>query len=260
MRGSDPSLMKDELLWMIGEHIDAHPRSAQIRIGPSELGTPCPRRIAYKLNGTEAANPRKGAWKPTVGTAVHAWLEQALTIYNEGVPVPRFYLEQTVTVGTVGGVEITGNCDCYDRMTATVIDWKVVGLAGLKRYRLDGPGEQYRAQAHLYGRGFVNAGLPVDHVAVMFLPQNGELRDAHYWTEPYDEQVALDALNRADGISTLVAALGPRAAAALPTADAFCDYCPWYLAGATDPAEACRGHTPTDATGTPPVEPAAPAA
>lgn len=241
-RGGDPMLLRDELLHVIATHIDNHPRSAQTRIGPSEVGGPCPRRIAYKLAGTPEANVRTAPWRPTVGTAVHSWLEQACEAWNAAHSVERFYLEQKVTVGTIGGVEITGSCDCYDRITATVVDWKVVGPTALRNYKAaKHPGEQYRTQAHLYGRGFVREGLPVDHVAVMFLPQSGELTDAYYWTEPYEEQVALAGLSRADGIATLVAALGLNAPAQLPAVDAHCGFCPWLVRGSTDLTTGCPG-------------------
>lgn len=239
-RGGSPQLLRSELLHLITEQINNHPRSLQTRIGPSEMGTPCVRRIGYRLLDTPEANPRTAAWKPTVGTAVHAWLEQAFTNTNN-TGVERFYLEQTVTVGQVNGVDITGNCDLYDRVTATVVDWKVVGLAGLRRYKKDGPGEQYRTQAHLYGRGWRNAGLPVDTVAVMFLPQNGELADAHLWAEPYNEQIALDALTRVGGVAALTSAAGPAALPLLPTADSYCGYCPWYRADTTDLTRGCPG-------------------
>lgn len=241
-RGGDPTLLRDELLHLIREQIDNHPRSQQRRIGPSEIGTPCTRRLAYKLAGVEEVNPSSGAWRPTVGTAVHTWLEAALQSFNNS-GFDRFYLEEKVTVGSIGGVDITGSCDVYDRCTATVIDWKVVGPDRIKRYRLDGPGDQYRTQAHLYGRGFTTAGLPVDHVAVMFLPANGELRDAHYWTEPYDESIALAGLTRANGVAALIALGGAAAAAALPTSDAYCRYCPFYSPGSTDLTTACPGDT-----------------
>lgn len=247
-RGGDPLLVRDELLHVIATHIDNHPRSAQTRIGPSEVGAPCPRRLAYKLAGTAEVNIRTAAWRPTVGTAVHSWLEQACQAWNEAHSIERFYLEQKVTVGTIGGVEITGSCDCYDRITATVIDWKVVGPTALKKYKANKhPGEQYRTQAHLYGRGFVREGLPVDHVAIMFLPQSGELHDAYYWTEPYDEQVALDGLNRADGIATLVAALGPAAPPQLPAVEAHCGFCPWHKVDSADLTLACPGAVPAQA-------------
>jgi hypothetical protein len=241
-RGGDPKLLRDELLHVIATQIDAHPRSAQTRIGPSEVGTPCARKLAYKLAGTPETNIRSAAWRPTVGTACHSWLEQACVAWNASHSIERFYLEQRVTVGTIGGVEIIGSCDCYDRITATVIDWKVVGPTALKKYRRQSdPGQQYRTQAHLYGRGYVAAGLPVDQVAVMFLPQSGELSDAYYWTEPYDEQVALDGLSRADGIATLVAALSRAAPIALPAVDSNCSYCPWLQRGSTDITTGCPG-------------------
>jgi hypothetical protein len=242
-RGGDPSLVRDELLHLIAQRIDAHPRSQQTRIGPSEIGMPCSRRLAHKLAGTPETNNRDAAWRPTVGTAVHTWLETALQAVNDTLTYDRFYLEERVDVGEIAGVSITGSCDCYDRVTATSIDWKIVGPTALKKYRKDGPGEQYRAQAHLYGRGWQRAGNPVDHVAVMFLPSNGELHDAHYWTEPYDEQVALAALNRANTIAQLVAAAGSAAAAVLPATDAHCRFCPYFQVGATDLTVACPGST-----------------
>src|SRR6202007_2411815 len=95
------------------------------------------------------------------------------------------------------------------RVTGTVVDWKSVGPTQLTKYKAKGPGGQYRAQAHLYGRGWARRGQDVRHVAVMFLPRNGELREAYFWSEPYDEQVAIQALQRLEGIPLTARALGP---------------------------------------------------
>jgi hypothetical protein len=244
----DPDTIRDDLTDLIAGHIDRHPRSLQVKPGPSELGTPCSRRLGYKMLGTAPVNTdRAAAWKPVVGTAVHAWLEQACRAYNDTHRIERFYLEQKVTVGQLGEDDIKGSCDVYDRARALVIDWKIVGVTALKRYRIEGPGEQYRAQAHLYGRGFALLGLPVERVAIVLLPQNGELSDMHVWSEPYDEQVALAALDRANGIKALTTALGTAALPLLPTADAFCSYCPYRMPAATDLTEACPGHLPSPA-------------
>lgn len=240
--GVDPTLHADELIHLIRAHIDRHPRGLQKALGPSDLGTPCTRRLGYALAGVEPVNPRGGAWRPTIGTAVHAWLEGALTAHNDAHTVDRFYLEERVHVGDVGGVPITGSCDVYDRILATVVDWKVVGVTALKRYRKAGsPGDAYRRQVHLYGRGFRNAGLPVDHVSVLFLPNNGELSDAYHWTEPYDEALALDTLTRANGVASAVAAAGTAVLPLLPTANAHCTYCPAFCADSTDLAVGCPG-------------------
>lgn len=246
-RGGDPTLLFAEMLDVIARAIGDHPRSRQRRIGPSEMGSPCARRLAYRLAGVEPVNVDT-PWRPTVGTAVHTWLEDAFRAENRrwreetGIDVTRWLLEMRLEVGQVGGETIEGSCDVYDRVTATSNDWKVVGPDALKRYKAHGPGQQYRAQAHLYARGWVARGLPVDTVAITFLPSNGELRDAHFWHEPYDEQVALDTLARVDTIASLVAAGGPAAAAALPTADAHCRFCPFHLPAATELTEACPGH------------------
>lgn len=247
-RGSNPDLLADELLYYIGHFIDAHPRSQQTRIGPSEIGTPCARKLAYKLAGIETVNHRREpAWKPAVGTSVHAYLELAMTApITEG----RFLVEQQVTVGQIGGVDITGHCDCYDLITDTVCDWKVVGPEQLKKYRANKhPGDQYRAQAHLYGRGWQNANRAADPdapgpdtVMIVFLPRNGELRDTYAWHEPYDEQVAIDALTRANTVSALLTLGGAEALPALGTADDYCTSCEWFQPGSTDPRVSCPGH------------------
>jgi hypothetical protein len=154
----------------------------------------------------------------------------------------RFYTEQRVTVGQILGRDIDGSCDVYDRCTATVVDWKSVGPSQLAKYRRLGPGNQYRVQAHLYGRGWRNRGLPVDYVMVVFLPRNGELAETYIWFEPYDEQVARDALERATGIALATQALGTGALTHLATADAWCHLCPYFVARSTDLTAGCPGH------------------
>jgi hypothetical protein len=205
------------------------------------MGHPCARRIAHKLAGTPPVNTET-SWRPTVGTAVHTWLERTFAASNQKLGETRWLIETTVEVGQVGEDHVTGSCDIYDRITALSNDWKIVGPNSLKKYRTQGPGQQYRTQGHLYGYGWTRRGLPVDTVAITFLPSNGELADAVFWHEPYDEQVALDAITRVDAIAGLVKAAGPLAPAALPTTDAWCTRCPYYLPAATELTEACPGH------------------
>lgn len=242
-RGGDPQLVGKELLHLIADNIDRNPRSLQKRVGPSELGTPCRRKLGYKLLGHPETNSGDPAWFPAIGTAVHDWLERGMRAHNDTLVVDRFYLEERVTVGQVGGVDIDGSCDLYDRVTATVVDYKVVGDTKLDDYRRKGPGEQYRRQAHLYGLGWRNAGLPVDHVAVLFLPRNKMLSKAHYWTEPYSEALALDTLTTANVVHELVTAGGVHALPLLPATDDYCRYCPYRKDGSTDFAEGCPGET-----------------
>lgn len=244
--GGPAEYLRDELLWAIGNRIDYAPRSLQTRLGPSEIGHPCDRRLGYKVAGVEAVNDTGPAWKPTIGTAMHGWLEELMKWLNGHLGIadggPRFLLEHRVNVGEICGETITGQSDVYDRVTGTVVDWKIVGEKQLKKYAKEGPGSQYRVQGHTYGRGWTRRGLPVSTVAIFFLPRDRELRDAVWWSEPYDEQVAVDGLTRAEGITTLVRQLGAKALPVLKTADAYCTFCPHYMPAATDPTEACPGH------------------
>jgi hypothetical protein len=63
------------------------PRSLQRRIGPSEVGSPCTRRLGYKLAGVEPVNTSGGdPWASFVGTATHAELEQ---VFKPASPAGR---------------------------------------------------------------------------------------------------------------------------------------------------------------------------
>jgi hypothetical protein len=83
---------------------------------------------------------------------------------------------------------------------------------------------------------------------IAFLPRNGELADAHIWHEPYDEQVAVDALQRLAGIDLTTRMLGVKALPLLPTADAWCVHCPFFLANSTDLERGCPGDPASNAT------------
>lgn len=242
-RGGDPRLLFDEILAEVRKAIREEPRSQQRRPGPSTLGSPCARKIGYHFAEVDPVNPDPDAWKPTVGKAVHAWLEDTLRLVNHTLGTPRFLLEFSLDVGEAGGQHVTGRCDVYDRVTCAAIDWKILGDASLKRYRKAGhPGEQYATQLHLYARGWERRGFPVDTVHIIALPQNASLKEAWHWHASYDATIAEAALTRADAIAQLVTAAGTAALPMLPTAEAFCSYCPFWLPGSTDVEAACPGH------------------
>ena len=271
-RGGDPALLFDELKAVIADAITAHPRSQQKRIGPSEIGETCARKLAYKTTGTTEARTLPPGWRPTVGTAVHAWLEEAF-ITASGQPA-RWLVETRVDAGPMAGTALTGSTDLYDRVTATSIDWKVIGPSAHKTLRADlnagrGPKRIYQVQLHTYGLGFTRRGLPVDRVMLVALPAAGELDDALWWSAPYNPQIALDAMARVDRIHGLATALGlaPALAAtngalhaagaghladpdtgpdspAIGTDPYSCRFCPWLLGGSTDLSVGCPGAAP----------------
>lgn len=238
--------LRDELLDGIRHAIDNHPRSLQTRIGPSEVGVECDRRIAHKLLGTPERK-RSAPWRPTVGTAVHAWLEAAFLAENERLGRDRYLVETTVTVGVVNGVPLTGSADLYDTDHEVVVDWKIVGTASLRSKRSNGPGATYETQLALYGKGFADLGRPVQSVAICFLPSAGELSEAVWWSQPYDEGLALAALVRLARIDTAVRGLGERALPLLSTHDSFCRFCPWLdESRGPDNVHGCPGHDGRD--------------
>ncbi len=217
--GSDPQVNGRELLSIITAAIADAPRSRQRHIGPSELGIPCNWCLAHKLAGIEETRTG-GDWLPAIGTAVHAWLDNvfgeedaaadlaAVHAGREG-ETPRWIRESKVDVGEVDGTHVTGNADLYDTLTAEVTDWKICGPTTLRNAKSSGPSVTYRTQAHLYGRGFTRRNLPVSIVRIAYLPRTSvTLQDAVLWSEPYDEAIALAALERANALARAIRTVG----------------------------------------------------
>ncbi|MFJ4712686.1 hypothetical protein [Streptomyces sp. NPDC088785] len=229
------------------------PRSLQKRIGPSEVGDPCDRRLAYKLLDWPTARDDGDPIASVIGTGFHSWMEEVFTARNkvdQETGRTRYKVEERVTVRPhqLAALIVAGSSDLYDRATGTVWDWKLVGHTTLDKYRREGPGTQYRTQAHLYGLGQENAGETPERVAICFVARYHELR-VHVWTEPYQRQVALDALARLDAVRARLDDDSAQATdyahtwwAQIPTdSKAKCRFCPWFKPGSTDLTVGCPG-------------------
>lgn len=217
---------------IIRDHDANRPRSRQTSIGPSGLGHPCDRNLTYHALNTPRQPRRSDPLPAWIGTAAHTGMEQALKGNPDWLTEIR---------GTLGGYGISGTLDAYHIPSATIVDWKFVGPSALTKHRAH-VDPQYRTQVHLYGLIAANGGLPVEHVAVCFIPRNGGLDGIHLHTEPWDEHVAEQALKRWEQLSTLAQLLGPQAAHVAPTSPAAnCAWCPWWLTGSQDPTSACAG-------------------
>lgn len=195
-------------------------RSLQTALGPSEVGVDCDRCLINMLG--QAPADEGAPWLPTIGRAVHEWLEVEVVKHLMTTGSDRYIPEGKVAVGQLRGVDITGHSDVLDVHTGTVVDYKLVGTTTLKKVRTRKgivPGLTYKRQAHMYGRGWALAGYDVRSVAVWFLPRNGfRIDDGAVFQEPYDEQIALEALDRANrlasfidtfGLATVLASAGP---------------------------------------------------
>ena len=224
-----------QLIRAVREHDANRPRSLQRRLGPSEVGTPCLRQLAYKAAQHPPVNHGGGdPWPAFVGTATHAALEEVFA-RREG-----WATEQRIVVDA--DLDLAGSMDLI-RLTGgvTVIDHKVVGASTLSKAKAKGPAGYYRTQVNLYAHGLIASGVPVEWVAIAYWPRSGMLSGLHVWLERYDQTVVDTALARLDVVRRLNAALGPALFGQLPVAEHYCDSCPFFRHGSTDPTVACPG-------------------
>lgn len=188
-------------------------RSQQKHLGPSQIGNPCTYHLACAILGDSAdfGDP----WCAIIGTAVHAWLDEAAAADNVAHDEARWYPELRVQPHP-GLLPAGGKADLYDARRKTVIDHKIVGTTSQRKYKANGPGRQYRTQAHLYGKGYKLAGHDVQHVAIAFWLRGGRLDDLYVWTEPFSETIADEALERYQTLKNLLDAGGASLIPMLP--------------------------------------------
>lgn len=232
----------------------SRPRSMQVRLGPSELGTPCQAQIARKLAGAPRRPVTAPAWAPFQGTAVHAEMEQVIAYWNAQLGRTRWLAEDNLQVDD----EIRGHGDAYDCDSDMVVDWKHVGTTALSKLRAarragKPAGEQvspeYRVQGHLYGLGHERKGRPVKFVRLVLLARSWQFSDSDEWTEPYQPDIALRALDRYYATKDLLTAFDVAnnppligLAPAAPSADG-CKWCPFHNPAAPSGWESCQGYT-----------------
>lgn len=227
------------------------PRTQQVNLGPSELGDPCDaklvRRLLHLTPGNHGGND---GWAATVGTAGHAWLADALEAYDSGRG--RFLVEHKITIPSELGDEweVRGTLDLFDRLKKAVIDHKFQGEAALDRLRETGePGEKYRIQLHIYGYGLQLQGEDVQTVALIAWPRTeGSLKKLFVWTEPFNADLAREALARRDTLLARVLQVGSdegKITDLLKSTDiapsSLCGYCPFYRPYAMNVLDGCRG-------------------
>lgn len=249
MDGTDPFdlLLKQQLLEVIRYADREDPRSKQQQIGPSEMGVECDRRIGFRLAGVDEVNVAFDPWPATVGTAIHAWLERAMSLWNSNSATQNWLTEQSINFD-FGGI---GHGDLYRLDPPTVIDWKSASKEVLAKVKKHGPPQKYVTQIHLYGYGYTQMGKAVDRVALAFVPRAGWIKDMYVWSEPYNEQVATDTIQRMFRVAKQAVDLDVikqphrwQQLEAVPSDD--CGMCPWYNPlltpeqGASD--QGCPGH------------------
>lgn len=257
----DPGSTVKELRQVLIDFEANRPRSMQTALGPSELGTPCQQQIARKLAGAPRRPITEPTWAPFQGTAVHASMEDVVAFWNARLGRERWLAEDKLTVVEAAGdyPAVTGHGDAFDVDHGMVVDWKHVGTTALDKLRtakrlgkptVEQVSAEYRVQAHLYGMGHANKGRDVRFVRLVLLARSWRYDDSDEWTEPYDEQIAVAAIDRYWATVDLVASLGgPQmgdliaAVPASPSGDA-CKFCPFSAPGQATGWNGCAGIRP----------------
>jgi hypothetical protein len=218
-------------------------RSVQATLGPSEIGTPCDRRLAMSLLRVPKVNPGMDGWAAFVGTCIHAGLQDMFEWANAGSGRYACELPLRFPSGNVP----TGTGDLLDRVLCLFVDHKSMGRWSRKKLKTKGPGPQYRVQVHVYGHGARLMGEKVEHVAIVGWPRDeATLDDLYVWTEPYSDELARLALERVDAIAEKIERLRPQGSpieisALFPIDSSDCRFCPWHKPGATSLEGGCNG-------------------
>lgn len=208
--------------------VAGHARSQQRKIGPSGLGTPCPRKLAYQLAQMMAKRHPESELRQTIGTATHSWVENTFTQFGGG----DWLTETRVSVGSLtpdsGEVEIEGTSDLYHIPSKTVVDLKVPGVNSCKNMKLHGMSQTYLVQLMLYGQGYRNLGYEVQRVALAAVPAGGEWKDRVWLEADFDEKIVKAALARATKILNAIEKIGfDTTLSKLEPVDDYCRRCEW---------------------------------
>lgn len=239
--GDDASQLAASIRTVIEHRSSNSSRSRQKAIGISEIGDPCARKLAYKILDWDKTNTSSDPWPSIQGTAIHSWLADAFEKFNiKGEE--RFLIEFKVKVSE----EISGTCDLFDITDKMIIDHKCMGASSMKARKKDGMTITQRVQVNLYAYGAEKMGHQVEKVALACYPLGGRLDDLHTIIEDYDRQLAVDAIERLDGIKLLVWQLDPENNPShwslIPASPAYgCIYCPFFFPNSTDLSKGCPG-------------------
>jgi uncharacterized Zn-finger protein len=173
-------------------------RNVQNTLGPSEIGTPCDRRLAMSAMHVPPVNPGMDGWASFVGTCIHTGLAEMFqwADSNTGrfaVEVPLKFPSEVVPHGT---------SDLLDRVLCMVDDHKAMGRFSLDKLRTQGISPLYRTQLNVYGYGQRLKGEKITHIALIAWPrEQNSLADLYVVVEPYDPDIAHTAIRRAEQIA-----------------------------------------------------------
>lgn len=194
-------------------------RNHQSEPGPSQFGG-CERRLGYHLaTGQGNGGTDDSAWRPQVGTAVHAWLDEAFSADNK--TSDRWLTSYRVTN------PVPGTIDIADTHRRTAVDFKITGKTTRDKAARGVISDKYEVQLDLYALGLINDGYAIETVALLMLPASGSLSESVWYERPVDLDRAREAVNRRDRIKAMLSvAEVDKVLAVLSTSDDYCASCP----------------------------------
>jgi hypothetical protein len=226
-------------------------RSAQVTMGPSEMGSPCDRRLALSLMRMPPVNPGGDGWAAFVGTCIHAGLEELFMWADAGTG--RFVTEQRLEFASVYVPK--GTADLIDRTLLMILDHKCQGRWSRNKLKTQGPSPTYKVQAHVYAYGARLRGEKIEKIAIVSWPRDeATLDDLYVHVEDYNPLIAKRAFERVEKIGgeveDIIAGLeavgrndleGKALSAANFTVADDCRFCPFFLPNARDITRGCNG-------------------
>lgn len=220
----DSNQIKGYLLKALRSEGDAKPRSQQVQIGPSELGS-CRRKVWLKLQGQSVTNTDTKMLASWMGTTLHDGIEKAVKRLD-------LWEEDQLREVEVERDGIKGHVDLYHKGWNAVVDWKTTTKKNLSYF----PSKQQRWQVQVYGWLMAGNGHTPQHVALVAIPRDGNEDDVVVHVEPYDEDVALEAIGWLEGVKVASEAPAPEKHVS------FCaSYCEFYGACEGMPGKALEG-------------------
>jgi len=202
---------KELLLTVLHAKDATRDRSTQTQVGPSEIGG-CRRKVWYRLNAQPHTNEDQSKLAAIMGTAIHAAIEEAIGHLD---PDGKDYLVET----SVEHGDMKAHVDLFIPSTGAVIDWKTSKVKNLSYF----PSKQQRWQVQIYGYLLAQNGHTVNTVNLVAIARDGAEKDVKVHSEPYDEDVALEALEWLTDVKAMTTAPAPE------KDESFCKlYCQYY--------------------------------
>lgn len=162
-------------------HDNQRDRSQQVDVGPSSIGD-CRRRVFMTITQAPKVN-ETDSLAAIMGTFIHAGIAEA--IKREDPFGDNFLIEQEFKIDG-----LRGHVDLYIKDKKQIVDWKTTKVKSLRYF----PSDQQKMQVQLYGYLLTQNGYEVEKVTLVAIARDGNSQDVREYTEPYNEQTALDGL------------------------------------------------------------------